>query len=122
MAYQTTYVPKETNHTFHLVMTVLTCCAWAPVWLCVALWNMATKRKHTTVVVGPQMPPRAIAVPGSAPGVVYPPPMLHASDVRLRPMRVNRFAADYPRPCICGQWCADEAQYVNHPHILPPAQ
>ncbi|ADD41911.1 hypothetical protein [Stackebrandtia nassauensis] len=38
--YSITKTRKQTNHTFHLLMTILTCSAWAFfVWFPVILWN-----------------------------------------------------------------------------------
>lgn len=50
--HQTTYVPKETNHLLHLVLTAATCGLWAPVWFLVVIINTVTKDKHTTVTTG----------------------------------------------------------------------
>ena len=37
------FVPRPANHVLHLILTLLTCGAWAPVWLFVA-WLQARER------------------------------------------------------------------------------
>ena len=42
------YVPHQTHPLFHLVMTVITCGLWLPVWLVVAIVQSITKRRVVT--------------------------------------------------------------------------
>jgi hypothetical protein len=49
----TAYVPKQTNHLLHLVLSGITCGFWLPVWGLVALYNAMTKDKIKTVTQGP---------------------------------------------------------------------
>jgi hypothetical protein len=44
----TMWVPNRTSHTFHLIMTLLTCGLWLPVWALVTVLNRVTKRKVVT--------------------------------------------------------------------------
>lgn len=90
MTHQTTYVPKNTNHLLHLVLSAVTCGAWLPVWACVAIYNAMTKDKIRTVTsaqpggwygpvarpyeVGPGAPVSAMNPAPPTPGVP-PPPM-----------------------------------------------
>jgi hypothetical protein len=40
-----TQSPVDTNHTFHLIMTFVTCGLWLPVWALMAVLNsLSTKR------------------------------------------------------------------------------
>lgn len=43
-----TSVPVQTSHTFHLILTLVTCGLWAPVWAVVAVLNSLSKKKQTT--------------------------------------------------------------------------
>lgn len=44
-----TYMPVQTNHTFHLLMSLITCGAWAVfVWFPMTVWNQLRKRKVVT--------------------------------------------------------------------------
>jgi hypothetical protein len=40
--------PVRTNHTFHLIMTLITCGLWLPVWAIVALLNKVSKQRVVT--------------------------------------------------------------------------
>ena len=42
------YVPHQTHPLFHLVMTVITCGLWLPVWLVTAIIQAVTKRRVVT--------------------------------------------------------------------------
>lgn len=44
----TTYVPKQTNHLLHLIISACTCGMWLPVWAAVAVWNAFAKDKHVS--------------------------------------------------------------------------
>lgn len=44
--------PYRTNHVLHLLLTVLTLGAWAPVWVCIGVWNAYNReqwRRHQTL-------------------------------------------------------------------------
>lgn len=43
-----TSVPVQTSHTFHLIMTLVTCGLWLPVWALVAILNSFSRRRHVT--------------------------------------------------------------------------
>ncbi len=43
-----TKAPQPTNHILHLLLTVLTCGFWAPVWVFMTLANKASKTKTVT--------------------------------------------------------------------------
>lgn len=86
MVHQTTYVPKQTNHLLHLLLTLGTCGMWAPVWAVMVIINMVTKDKHTTTTtggwyapvarpyeVGPGAPVSAMNPLPPPPPVGYPP-------------------------------------------------
>lgn len=40
--------PIRTSHTFHLLMTVLTCGMWAPIWFLTTVLNKASREKSVT--------------------------------------------------------------------------
>lgn len=63
MSYQVTRVPVETNHVLHLILTLVTCFLWAPVWLIVWIINANSTKNVTTQTYGP--PP--VYNPGQAP-------------------------------------------------------
>lgn len=42
------WVPHQTHPLFHLIMTVLTCGLWLPVWLVIAIIQSVTKRRVVT--------------------------------------------------------------------------
>jgi Na+-transporting NADH:ubiquinone oxidoreductase subunit NqrC len=54
MTYQQTFIPKKTNHLLHLILTIITFGMWSPIWLIVAIVNMATKDTITTLSNAPQ--------------------------------------------------------------------
>lgn len=37
--------PVVTNHTFHLILTIVTCALWSPIWLIVHLINDSSTKK-----------------------------------------------------------------------------
>ena len=87
--YQTTYVPKQTNHLLHLLLTFATCGMWAPVWFTMVIINAVAKDKHTTVTTGAQMPaqaPDAYRLPPP-----YPPALGPQGEPYLRPGGVAKF-------------------------------
>lgn len=43
-----TWVPHQTHPTFHLIMTLLTCGLWLPIWLIIAIVQSITRRKVVT--------------------------------------------------------------------------
>lgn len=43
-----TWERNRTSHVFHLLMTLLTCGLWLPVWAVVAILNGITKRRVVT--------------------------------------------------------------------------
>ena len=45
LAPQATVVPVRTNHAVHILMTLLTCGIWLPVWIIVAAANSNKTRK-----------------------------------------------------------------------------
>lgn len=48
MVYQNrtvTKVPVQTSHVVHLILTLLTCGLWAPVWIIMAVLNKSQKRR-----------------------------------------------------------------------------
>ncbi|WP_213001950.1 hypothetical protein [Winogradskya consettensis] len=61
MAYQQSYMPKKTNHVLHLLLTLVTCGFWAPVWLILAIVNANSKGVVTTYTTG--QPPLAAPYP-----------------------------------------------------------
>lgn len=42
---------RETSHTFHLIMTILTCGLWGFVWIAISIWHKVGPRKKTTTTV-----------------------------------------------------------------------
>ena len=42
------WVPHQTHPTFHLIMTLITCGLWLPVWLVIAIVQGMTKRRVVT--------------------------------------------------------------------------
>jgi hypothetical protein len=79
MSYQVSKQPVPTNHILHLILTLISCGLWAPVWLLVAIINANTDRTTTTQTYGVQ-PVQPIAqfpsIPAysSAANVAQPPP------------------------------------------------
>jgi hypothetical protein len=79
MSYQVSKTPVPTNHVLHLILTLVSCGLWAPVWLLVAIINANTDRTTTTQTYGVQ-PVQPIAqfpmVPAgsSLANVAQPPP------------------------------------------------
>jgi hypothetical protein len=63
----TTYQPVETNHLLHLVLSLVTCGFWLPVWGLVAVINHGRTKRLTTV--GSYSP----YVGMYRPSAVYPP-------------------------------------------------
>jgi hypothetical protein len=57
---QTTMVPAKTNHVLHLILTLISCGMWSPIWLIVALYNVNRMVPHVGYGVStqayPQMP------------------------------------------------------------------
>ena len=43
-----TVMPRKTNHTFHLLMTVFTLGLWSPIWFLVALLNSFSRDRQRT--------------------------------------------------------------------------
>lgn len=115
---QTTYVPKQTNHLLHLVLTFATCGAWLPVWACVAVYNAFAKDKTTTVTsgwygpvarpyeVGPGAPVGGMNPHPPTPGVAY-----HPMDP-LRPYGTAAYVGHSPRK--------DGVTNSAHPPARPP--
>lgn len=71
----TTVTRQGANHTFHLIMTVLTLGAWGMlVWPVAALIGRRTKVTHHGIAHNPYAPdPRAVSVPvGPQPNAVNP--------------------------------------------------
>jgi hypothetical protein len=54
MSYQVSKQPVPTNHILHLILTLISCGLWAPVWLLVAIINANTDRTTTTQTYGVQ--------------------------------------------------------------------
>ena len=52
MTYSVSRAPVPTNHILHLLLTLVSCGLWAPVWLLVALINANTDRATTTQTYG----------------------------------------------------------------------
>lgn len=50
--------PKPTNHVFHLIMTLVTCGLWAPVWIVVALSHKSGAGRYP--VQYPGQPPERL--------------------------------------------------------------
>lgn len=73
MSYQVTKEPVPTNHILHLILTLVTCGFWAPVWLVIAIINANTDRTTTTRTYGVQ-PVQALPAPPAATG-----PMCYAA-------------------------------------------
>lgn len=136
---QNTYVPKQTNHLLHLVLSLATCGFWLPVWACVAVYNAMTKVKVATQgawygpvarpyevgpgapvsAMNPHPPTRPVATPLLRPEgtTVWWPP----SYVGYRPGYPNNMTT--PPPVSNGdaeyrQWCIDSGQ---DPHPRPPS-
>ena len=63
MTYQVTTVPRETNHILHLILTMISCGLWAPVWIAMAIINAATNKKITTQTYGVAPPQQFVAPP-----------------------------------------------------------
>ncbi len=68
----------QTNHSFHLIMTLVTCFMWTPVWIIVTILN-AGKSRQTTVATGyPVQPvyvqPPQYPYPPQYPAQGYPQP------------------------------------------------
>lgn len=43
-----TYQPRRTSHLLHLVLTIITLGAWAPVWIVVTILNNLSRQKVVT--------------------------------------------------------------------------
>jgi hypothetical protein len=41
-------VPVQTSHTFHLLMCLLSCGAWLPIWAVIAFLNSLSRKEQTT--------------------------------------------------------------------------
>jgi hypothetical protein len=76
VAYQQSYMPKKTNHVLHLILTLISCGLWAPVWIVMAIINANSKDVVTTYTAG--FPPQQQQPPHPGPpapgyGPQYPP-------------------------------------------------
>lgn len=45
---ESTYIYRPTNHLLHLTLTGMTCGLWGPVWFCVWLYNLSSRRRIVT--------------------------------------------------------------------------
>jgi hypothetical protein len=54
MSYQVSKAPVQTNHVLHLILTLVTCGFWAPVWLIMAIINANMDKTTTTQTYGVQ--------------------------------------------------------------------
>jgi hypothetical protein len=72
MSYQVSKTPVPTNHVLHLILTLVSCGLWAPVWLVLAIINANTDRTTVTQTYGvqPVMPLQPSPTPAPATGPV----------------------------------------------------
>jgi len=61
--------PNGNIHIIHLVITVLTCGAWAPIWIIHAIIMAVTEKNKVIYPVAPTPPPLPVQNPGYAPGI-----------------------------------------------------
>lgn len=140
-------VPRQTNHSLHLILTMISCGMWAPIWFCVWLFNALSDREYstTTTTTGPPLVPytyvegpnRAIGATrypighaGGGSPIGQPQLGFYAVDAEGRPLPqqpllrapmtncVGMFTTPVePRQCPCGAWCKDEAEMQSHTHL-----
>ncbi|GAA2467985.1 hypothetical protein Ahu01nite_003250 [Winogradskya humida] len=96
VAYQQSYMPKKTNHVLHLLLTLVTCGFWAPVWLILAIVNANSKDVVTTYTTG--QPPFAAPYPPQqyAPQP-YPSPQYQSQPYQSQPYQSQPYQSQpYP--------------------------
>lgn len=57
MGNNVTYIPVQTNHVLHLVLTLLTFGMWLPVWIVMAIVNTNRVKAYTPPVPASAIPP-----------------------------------------------------------------
>lgn len=59
----TTTTRKQTSHTFHLLLTIMTFGMWIPVWFFLSIWHhIGPKSKATSITTSDAPPPATSAV------------------------------------------------------------